>query len=150
MACDECKSDLECPIEDDMSSISEALQKAHGIIIATPVYFGNMSAQAKALIDRTLPMRRNGMRLKDKVIGCIAIGASRNGGQELVVQSLHNAFLIHECIIVSDTKTAHFGGIAVSGRNQDAVLADKSGLQTIKNLASQVMSVASKMNSLIT
>ncbi len=135
-SCDACKNKPECVIQDDMQGIYKSLKEADGIIIGSPVYFGNMSAQCKALIDRTLVLRRHKMALKNKVVGVIVVGRSRNGGQELTASSIHNAFLIHECIIVSDTETAHFGGLAT-----DPAQNDELGVETVKNLARKVEEV---------
>ena len=42
-------------------------------------------------------------------------------------------------VIVSDEKTAHFGGIGVgSSKNKEAVLTDETGLQTIRNIGAKV------------
>ncbi len=51
-ACDVCRDGSPCPIDDDMSEIYTALERADGIIISTPVYFYGLPAKAKALIDR--------------------------------------------------------------------------------------------------
>ncbi|NHI93481.1 MAG: flavodoxin family protein [Candidatus Lokiarchaeota archaeon] len=140
-SCDACKEKPECIIKDGMENIYPILKQADGIIIGSPVYFGNMSAQCKALIDRTLVLRRHEMALKDKVLGVLAVGRSRNGGQELTVMSIHNAFLIHECIIVSDQTTAHFGGLVVEPANKDEL-----GLKTVENLAKKVEELVIKLN----
>ena len=41
-----------CPIKDDMHSLYEELQKAEVIILGSPVYFNDVSAQTKLFIDR--------------------------------------------------------------------------------------------------
>ncbi|MHA1383539.1 MAG: flavodoxin family protein [Candidatus Helarchaeota archaeon] len=140
-SCDACKNKAECIIEDDMHRIYELLKDANGIIIGSPVYFGNMSAQCKALIDRTLMLRRHKMALKDKVVGVVVVGRSRNGGQELVARSIQSAFLIHECLIVSDQETAHFGGLVHEPAEKDEV-----GIKTVVNLAKKVESLVLKLN----
>ncbi|MHC1590808.1 MAG: flavodoxin family protein [Candidatus Helarchaeales archaeon] len=146
IACDKCKDQPKCPIEDDVENILNSMKQADGIILGSPVYFGNMSAQAKALIDRTLVLRRHGMQLRNKVFGFISVGGSRNGGQEIVLQSLHAALLIHEAIIVSDRETAHFGGIAV-GRNPGEAVKDEIGVKTVRNIAIKVLEIAKKISS---
>lgn len=50
--CDYCIKNKKCIIEDDMKFIYETLPKASGIIMATPVYNGGVSAQLKAIMDR--------------------------------------------------------------------------------------------------
>ena len=52
-ACDLCReNDGECVIEDDMQALYPKLRSAAAIVIATPVYWFTLSAQAKLFIDR--------------------------------------------------------------------------------------------------
>ena len=62
VACDNCK-DGKCLQKDDLNYIMEKITGCEGILMISPVYFGNMSAQLKAFIDRTRPLRRNGFML---------------------------------------------------------------------------------------
>ena len=52
IACGECDKKGECPIKDDMQAIYPLLSQTDAMIVATPVYFYNVPAQLKALIDR--------------------------------------------------------------------------------------------------
>lgn len=55
VACYICKSNGGvCAIEDDMAGILERMQAAHVIVMASPVYFGSISAQMKMVLDRSL------------------------------------------------------------------------------------------------
>ena len=72
--CGDCSKGKSCPKEDDMTKILTALQKADGIIVASPVYFGSVTAQLKAVFDRTIPLRRQGSHLKDKVGCAVSVG----------------------------------------------------------------------------
>jgi multimeric flavodoxin WrbA len=53
-ACEACKGTEEgdCIIQDDMQSLYPKVRQADVIVIATPVYWFTMSAQAKVFIDR--------------------------------------------------------------------------------------------------
>ncbi|MBN1521679.1 MAG: flavodoxin family protein [Candidatus Aureabacteria bacterium] len=148
-ACQYCRNVLDCSLKDDFQKEILPLLKdpaLAGIIIATPVYFGTMSAQCKAFLDRTLPLRRNGFMLKNKVAGVIAVGGSRNGGQELAVQAVHAALLIQNCIIVSDgCNTSHFGGTAWE-RHPGGIDKDEDGLETVKNLGKRVAETVLALN----
>jgi multimeric flavodoxin WrbA len=42
----------ECIVEDDMKEVYEKINESHCIIFASPVYFFNLTAQIKAVIDR--------------------------------------------------------------------------------------------------
>ena len=68
-ACGICKQGLICGWDDDFSDLIPLLSQPDlgGIIIGTPVYFGGMTAQRKAFIDRCVVFRRNDWKLRDKV-----------------------------------------------------------------------------------
>src|SRR4030066_2561175 len=52
--CDSCisKPEAGCVIKDDMQPLYQKIRASQGIIFATPVYWFNMSAQMKLVIDR--------------------------------------------------------------------------------------------------
>lgn len=53
-ACYACKTKLEhCALEDDLTPVLTAFKECDLVVIATPVYYGDISAQTKAFIDRT-------------------------------------------------------------------------------------------------
>ena len=55
LTCQECEytnDDGTCKIEDDFSGLYEKIKKANGIIVASPIFFGSLSAQTKIMIDR--------------------------------------------------------------------------------------------------
>lgn len=120
MFCDNCDTcaggKTPCPKKDDTVPILDAMTQADAIIIGSPTYFGSVSGQLKTLFDRTIPLRKKNFTLSGKIGGAIAVGGSRNGGQENVVRDIQNWMLIHGMVVVADRETAHFGGIAV-GRN---------------------------------
>lgn len=53
-ACGACKGKSEvCVVKDDLTAVLETVKAADVIIMATPVYWGDISAQLKIFIDRT-------------------------------------------------------------------------------------------------
>lgn len=144
--CNHCVNEnrFRCPIDDDVPEILEKMAEADAIIIGSPTYFACISGKLKAFFDRSLPLRRDNYRLSEKAGGAIAVGGSRNGGQEFVTMAIHNWMLLQEMIVVSDKKTAHFGGIAVS-RKSGEVLNDEVGLQTVENLALKMIETVKRM-----
>ncbi|MBM3155318.1 MAG: flavodoxin family protein, partial [Chloroflexi bacterium] len=88
--CDGCGSCLTtgtCKIKDDMQQVYDELERADGIILGTPVYFINVSAQAKAVIDRTYAFLYS-RKLRGKVAA--AIVASRRVGVGQVLSLLYS------------------------------------------------------------
>jgi multimeric flavodoxin WrbA len=130
---------------DDFPQIEAKLRAPNvaGIIIGTPVYFSNMSALCKAFLDRWMAFRST-FAMRNKVGGAIAVGAARNGGQELTLQTIHAAMLCQDMIIVSEGKpTSRLGGILVS--TKDDISSDAAGLATAQSLGRRVAEVAMAM-----
>jgi len=53
--CQECEvvnDDRECVIKDDMHAVYAKLKDADAIVLASPIFFGSLSAQTKMMIDR--------------------------------------------------------------------------------------------------
>lgn len=50
--CGSCTETGACIMKDDMTDVSEAIRQADRIILASPIFFFGVSAQAKAMIDR--------------------------------------------------------------------------------------------------
>ncbi len=141
VACDICKAMGECGIEDDIKEILEIMMESEGMIIGSPVYFGSVTSQLKILIDRSRPLRGS-FRLKNKVCGAIAVGGSRNGGQESTISVIHDFLLIHDAIIVGDgAPMAHYGGTGVGDTKIDEI-----GIETSQNLGKRVTELAMRLN----
>jgi len=68
-ACYYCKKHdvAECAVKDDMQAIHRLMQESDGIIVAAPIYFGDVSAQTKVWLDRLFPYI--GMDLSPKMPG---------------------------------------------------------------------------------
>ncbi len=147
-ACGVCKKGLICGWDDDFSELIPMLADpdVKGIVIGTPVYFGGMTAQCKAFIDRCVMFRRNGWLFRDKIGGVLTVGGVRNGGQELTLQSVRAAMLCHDMICVSEGRdSAHFGAALFSG-GEGGIEADKIGMETAHNLGRRVAELAVRLH----
>ena len=148
IACDICRQGLVCGIDDDFAELISLIadKDVVGLIIGTPVYFGSMTAQCKAFLDRCVVFRRNGWLLRDKIAGVLAVGGVRHGGQELTLQALRAAMLCHDMICVGDGHpSGHFGAALYSG-GENGIETDEAGLETSRNLGRRVAEVAVKLN----
>ena len=76
-----CASSTECMMKDDGIEILEKYSQADGLILASPVYFGSISAQMKTFMDRTFFLFMHGLEMNAKCAGLIAI-AGRAGAEE--------------------------------------------------------------------
>ncbi len=50
--CENLRDDGSCIIEDDMQPLYKKIEEADRIILASPIFFGSLSAQTKMMIDR--------------------------------------------------------------------------------------------------
>lgn len=55
-ACGACYNTGKCIIRDDMDLLYEAFENMDNMVLASPVYFGGVTAQTKAMIDRSQPL----------------------------------------------------------------------------------------------
>ncbi len=100
--CDYCIREKECILKDDMYELYPIFKDVQGIIIATPVYNGGVTAQIKAIMDRTRAAAAADIDfLKHKVGMAITVGGDRIGGQELAIQQIMTFFILNGAIPVS-------------------------------------------------
>ena len=100
--CDYCLKNKKCAIKDDMYELYPLLEDAEGIIIATPVYNGGVSAQIKTVMDRCRALvakDQNFFRYKAGM--AIAVGGDRTGGQELAIQQIITFYILNGMIPIS-------------------------------------------------
>jgi len=84
---DNCTSLAVCTQKDDASWIIDKFYEADGVILASPVYYLNVTAQMKAFMDRNyFPYKKN-IRGKARVVGIIVVGEQE--GIEDTVHILH-------------------------------------------------------------
>jgi multimeric flavodoxin WrbA len=100
--CDYCLENKECVFKDDMQEVYALLKEADGIIFATPVYNGGVSAQTKAVMDRCRAAVAGDRNFfKYKVGMGIALGGDRVGGQEAALQQIHTFYVLNGMVPVS-------------------------------------------------
>ena len=119
--------------------------KVRGIIIGTPVYFGNMSSLCKAFLDRAILLYRDDLALSGKVGGVLAVGGTRNGGQEVTIQSVQVSLFCQEMIVVGNGRPSARLGATVWSGIEGGVLKDEFGMTTTKAPSRRVTEVALQM-----
>jgi multimeric flavodoxin WrbA len=142
-ACGVCgqKKDRRCKRKDD--KVNEWVEKcaaADGIIIGSPVYFGSMTAQTKAFIDRVgFVNRANGDLFKRKVGAAVAV--NRRAGALATFQELNNFFLIGHMIVVGSS----YWNVATAMRPGD-IEKDEEGLRTMRDLGQNMAWALKKLS----
>ncbi len=128
---------------DDFPEIAKKLADplVAAIIVGSPVYFSNMSSLCKAFLERCMVLRQDGFKLRSKVAGVVAVGGTRNGGQELTVQSIEAALMCQDMVVVGTGKPAGRAGAAL-WNVEDSIEADTFGKDTARSLGQRVAEVA--------
>jgi multimeric flavodoxin WrbA len=131
VACLKCmeQKNMKCAIESDpLNEYFAKISGADGLILGSPVYFSDVTAGMRALIERCgLVSRANGGVLKRKAgAGVLAV---RRAGSNFALASLNYLFLITEMIIPG----ASYWNMGL-GRMPGEVLNDAEGIATMKTL----------------
>lgn len=133
------------PPQDDFTAILPKLQDPAlgGLIIGSPSYFRGMSSLCKAFIERCAPLRDPKMLLANKPVGVVAVGAFRNGGQEMAIEQIQAAMLCFGMIAVGGNAPAFQGATVLS--KKDDISADELGLDTAKKLGAHLAETALRL-----
>lgn len=83
---DACGTFKTCKIKDDAPSVIKKYNEADAVILASPVYFYNITAQMKCFIDRNFFSFTHEQKKKARVAGLIAIGGG--GGADETITTL--------------------------------------------------------------
>jgi len=130
-ACKYCRKNIgKCHIQDDLAPLFEKMLASDGVILGSPVYFGSMTAQMKALIDRAGYIAR-GMDapFRRKVGGAVVV--ARRAGHNFTLMQLLQFFNIFGMVIAG---SAHYWNIGF-GREKGDVLEDEEAMLTVKDFA---------------
>lgn len=109
----------------------DALEGASAVVLGSPVYFGTVSAQLKALWDKT-----RGIRTRRSMVGkpgaAVSVGGARFGGQETTIKALHDMMLIQGMSVVGEGFPADDAGHqGVSGQkpaDEDSFALERAGI----------------------
>ena len=101
IACFKCfeQKDMRCSVQvDTMNEYLEKIYGAEAVILGSPTYFTDVSAEMKALIDRAgMVALANGGALKGKI--GVAVVAVRRGGATHVFDTINHMFLMSSMIV---------------------------------------------------
>lgn len=142
IACYKCfeNKDHRCAVKKDIANeCIEKMLAADGIILASPVYFADLTSSIKALIDRAgMTSIANGGMLKRKVGA--AVVAARRGGAIHTFDSLNHFFFISQ-MIVPGSNYWNMG----FGRNPGEVEKDEEAKGTMATLGQNMAWLLEKL-----
>jgi len=142
LACYKCfkKQNHRCSQEkDELNTYVERMIEADGIILGSPTYFANVSAEMKALIDRAgLVAKANGDMFKHKVGA--AVVAVRRAGCIPAFDAINHFFLISQMIVPGSS----YWNVGI-GLEKGDVERDEEGLRTMTTLAENMAWLLKKL-----
>lgn len=130
-ACGRCREvrDRRCHgRSDDLGPVLAELFSADAIVLGSPTYFADVTAEMKALIDRAGYVSRGNGNLLARKLGA-AVVAVRRGGAIHAFDTLNHFFLIGEMIVVGSS----YWNLGVGGP-KGAVADDEEGIETMRRL----------------
>lgn len=130
-----------CVIEDDgMNGFIEKMCEADGIIIGSPVYFGNVTTEVKALIDRAGYVSGSNGGLFRRKVGA-AVVATRRAGSNFTFAAINFFFGITEMIVAGST----YWNMTLS-RDIGDYSRDTEGVRTMETLGDNMAWLLKKLN----
>jgi len=118
---------------DEVNRWITEIMGADAIILGSPTYFADMTADLKAFIDRVAFVARMNDNLFSRKIGA-AVVAQRRGGAVNVLDSINHMFLMSRMIVPGSTYW-NFG----VGRDIGEVSNDKEGMENMRDLGETIV-----------
>ncbi len=139
-ACLKCAQDKNrCAQEDDFMPIYEAMSRADGILVGSPVYFGSATPNLMALLDRAGYVARQGDNPFYRKVGS-PIAVARRAGVNFTYAQLQFWFVIMGMFTPGST----YWPIAY-GLKPGEVAQDAEGIKTMANLAENMAWLMQKL-----
>jgi multimeric flavodoxin WrbA len=139
IACYKCieNKDQRCAVKNDVANeCIEKMIEADGIILGSPTYFYDVTAEMKALIDRAgFVSRANGGMLQNKV-GAAVVPMRRSGAVH-TLDTINHFFFGAQMIVPGQS-------LAV-GREKGDVEKDEEGMQAVKALGQRMAWLLKKL-----
>lgn len=141
-ACGKCieKKDRTCHGRKDFGNeVMAKLFAADAILLGSPTYFADVSAEMKALIDRAGYVGRANGGLLARKPGA-AVVAQRRGGAIHAFDTINHLFLISEMLVVGSS----YWNIGF-GRGKGEVSGDEEGMRTMQRLGENMAWVLERL-----
>lgn len=141
-ACYRCFKDKDERCSVDTDPVNDYIAKmaaADGILLGSPVYFADITANMKALIERCGMVGRANGDLYQRKVGA-GVVAVRRGGAIHAFNSLNHFFSIGQMVIVGSS----YWNIGI-GREPGAVASDEEGMKTMQRLGQNMAWLLKKL-----
>lgn len=145
IGCETCQKEKKCLIiDDDMGEFVKLIAACDAVLIGTPVYYRNVTAQLKSLFDRTHGYESLGL-FKRKPGGALAVGRGEGGGQSFALSVIHNFLLSCGSVCVP----GELNGVSARADKPGDILRQERRLEQARILARNVMHCAEKLSLIV-
>lgn len=135
IACYKCfeNKDKRCSVDtDQFNEVMEKMVRADALILGSPTYFTDVSAELKAVLDRSgLVSQANNVLFRGKIGAAVA--AVRRGGAIHVFDTINHMFLMSQMIVPGST----YWNIGM-GFDKAEVLQDQEGMTNVRHLGAVI------------
>lgn len=125
IACNYCKTNGECYMNDIVNEFAKKAKEADGFIFGSPVYYASASGALTSFLDRLFYSSARYLQYKPGAVVCSA----RRAGTTATFDQLNKYFTINNMPVVS----SQYWNM-VHGHTQEEVEKDLEGLQTMRVL----------------
>ncbi len=143
-ACNSCKEKKDGHCIEDRDIINQCMDlmvDSDAIVIGSPVYFSQMTTEAKALIDRCGYVAGANGKLLSRKIGA-AVAVARRAGRMTTFNAINQFFLINDMIVPG----SNYWNVGVA-RDPGEIEGDEEGLRTVDHLAENILWLHGKLKS---
>ncbi len=118
--------------KDSFQSIFQKMKEVDGILLGSPVYAANISANMQAFLERAAVVSDMNKGLFNHKAGA-SVAAARRGGALNTIDSMNHFFLLQDMFVVGSS----YWNIAY-GRLPGEVSEDEEGMETMRNLGRNI------------
>jgi len=127
--------------DDGMNEVIAKMKAADGILIGSPTYFADLTAEVKALIDRAGYVGLSNGGMWRRKVGA-AVVAVRRAGAVHVFDSINHFFFINQMIVPGSS----YWNLGVA-RDPGEFSQDQEGVATMRNLGRNMAWLLKKLKS---
>ena len=157
IGCNRCLAQTSCTLSDDMDGLYDRMRMADAILLASPDYFGTVSARTKNFMDRTRPFHMVENVLRGKIGGALATAGLNNCGGEGTLALIDQWLATHEMLAVHARPAGPVlapGAIATGFAGVDdeghpiwrSVKADPIAFKIARQMGADVVTLGNRLN----
>lgn len=139
LACYACKQKRRCVQQDGIHALYEKVLAADGLVLASPVYFSNVTSRMAMFIERIGFIARAGDNALAGKVGA-AVAVCRRAGANTTFAAMNYFFTIAQMPIASSSYWN-----VLHGGQPGEVVNDSEGMDTLKTLAANMAEMLKKL-----